>query len=599
MNAVAAVYGAADQRAARAAVALMLNRMPRRAAGHRSSLADESGVVAAAGKAPAFASKADYAILAGDLRLDNAPELRAALGLPAGTADATLALEAFAKWGDDFARRLAGDFAFVILDRRERRLLAVRDALGIRPLFYRLGTDHMRCASELAALVEPGDRPDEGYLAEMLTGDPAGGDATPFLSVRRVPAAHVLIASRSGVKVVRYWEPPREPLSGTLEEHGERFRDVFDTAVRACCAGHAQPAVHLSGGLDSSSVLGAVCAAGLEPIAGSLVFPWPEADEREWIAVAARHWSIEPILVAPAVTPAAHDLHAIAAHADIPDYPTGGPMLAPLHAALRERGAGVVLTGFGGDQWWSGETAYMADLLRRGRLGALRRWHAAGASIGDEVQWSWQTFARDGVLPLVPNPLKRAVRHFAPAPLPSWIDRAFARRVDLRARLRRRPDTSGAPSESWRRMRWRLDSGGEAFAREKLDLHAVASGIELRHPLQDRRLVELAFALPESARIGVPRNRAAMRLGMGPDLPPAIAARVTKADISAVLVSALGGADVQPHLTAPRLADLGWIDPAGLADLAARVAAGDSAAAGPLWRVIGIEAWLNEMFGAR
>lgn len=601
MNAVAAVFGAAGAQAARAAVAQLLDRMPARGAGHRVIVADEAGVVGASGGSPAFASRPDLALLAGDLRLDNAGELRQTLALPADAAEAVIALEAYARWGDGFAAHLAGDFAIVLIDRPARRLIAIRDALGIRPLFYRSGTSHLRCASEIGALVEPGDAPDEGFLAEVLAGDIADIEGTPFLSVRRVPAGHMLIAASGGVRVTRYWEPPHALLDGTLADHAERFRETFDEAVRARAAGHARVGVHLSGGLDSSSVLGTVAATGCaEPVAASLRFPWPEADESDWIAAAARRWSIDPLLVTPPLDPPANDLASAAVHRDIPDYPTGAPLFAPLQAALKDAGVTTVLTGFGGDQWWSGEMAHMADLLRRGRFGALRRWRAAGGRIGAESAWRWPSFARDGLLPLVPPLVRRAARHLRPAPLPAWIDAGFARRASLRDRLRHRRAGAGAPSESWRRMRWRLDSGEEAFAKEQLDRLSVASGVELRHPFYDRRLVELAFATPEDARIGADRNRAAMREAMAPRLAPETAARVTKADLSRVLVEAARAPDVQLHLAVPSLAALGWVDTAEVARLAERVRLeGATGAAAPLWRLLAVEAWLTHLFGAR
>lgn len=601
MNAVAAVFGAAGAQAARAAVTQLLDRMPARGAGHRVIVADEAGVVGVSGGSPAFASKPDLALIAGDLRLDNGGELRQALALPADAADAVVALEAYARWGDGFAAHLAGDFALVLIDRAARRLLAIRDALGIRPLFYRSGTSHLRCASEIGALVEPGDAADEGFLAEVLAGDIADSEGTPYLSVRRVPAGHMLIATGDGARLTRYWEPPRAVLEGSLADHAGRFREAFDEAVCARAADHARVGVHLSGGLDSSSVLGTVAATRCaDPVAASLRFPWPEADESDWIAAAARRWSIEPLVVVPPLEPPANDLASSAVHGDLPDYPTGRPLFAPLQDALKGAGVSVVLTGFGGDQWWSGEMAHMADLVRRGRFGALRRWRAAGDRIGAESAWSWPSFARDGLLPLVPSLVRRGARLVRPASLPSWIDPGFARRVALRDRLRRPRAGAGAPSESWRRMRWRLDSGEEAFAKEQLDRLSVASGVELRHPFYDRRLVELAFALPEDARLGAERNRAAMREAMAPRLAPEIAARVTKADLSRVLVEAARAPGVQAHMAVPSLAALGWVDTAAVARLADRVrGAGDTGAAAPLWRVLAVEAWLTHLFGAR
>jgi asparagine synthase (glutamine-hydrolysing) len=574
MNAVAAVFGAAPPQAARAAVARMLDRMPERAAGHRVVLAGEYGVVGAAGKAPVFSS-GGAALLAGDLRLDNAGGLRGVLGLAADAPAAVVVIEAFARWRDDFAAQLVGDFAVVMLDRQERRLIAVRDPLGIRPLFYRRGTSHVRIASELRALVEPGDDPDEGFLAEVLSGSINDVEATPYLSVRRLPAGHVLIATETDVRVARYWEPAPEPDSGSPSDHAERVRAAFDEAVRARCEGAAHVGVHLSGGLSSASVFGAIHANQFAaPVAGALRFPWPEADESEWTTIAARRWSTEPVVFVD-VDPAGHDLASVAAHADIPDDPTGSPVFAPLQPALKGSGAGCVLTGFGGADWWSSGP------------------EEASAS-------GWRAFADGRLLPLIPAVVRRGARRLVRETLPAWVDPAFAARVGLRDRLRRRPDTSDAPGAGWRRMRLRLGSGEEAFRKERLDRLAVASGLELRHPFYDRRVVELAFAMPDAADTGDRTHHEAMVTAMSERLAPDTASRTARPDWSRLLVEAASAPDVQRYLSFPALSDRGWVNQREVASLVERVRAhGDAAAAAPLWRVIAVEACLTDIFGAR
>ncbi|MDQ3170649.1 MAG: asparagine synthase-related protein, partial [Acidobacteriota bacterium] len=535
MNAVAAVLGAADAVAARAAVISMLDRMPARGAGVRVIAEDPLGVVGAAGRSPASSARGDHVSLVGDLRLDNGAEVRRSLGLDPGSTSAATALEAYARWGVEFAARLAGDFAFVILDPRNARAVAVRDALGIRPLYYRRGAYDLRIASELSALIDPGDAVDEGFLAEAIAGDLVDPEGTPYAAIKRLPGAHALVITAASQRLVRYWEPSTDVLSGSPSDHADRFRETFDAAVRAACAGDARVGVHLSGGLDSSSVLGSVMAnAVATPVAASILLPWPDADERVWIDAAAARWSLTPILVSPPVDPAAHGLADIAVHHDLPDMPAGGPLLAPLHRALRDAGVETVLTGFGGDQWWSGESAHMADLLGRFDLAALWSWHRSGGAMGD-VAWSWPAFVSSGILPHVPAAAKRLVRRVAPAPLPSCIAADFAARVGLRDRLRRRPETRHAPSESWRHLRWRLSSGEEALTKERMDRMAIAHGVELRHPLYDRRLVDLAFVTPDSARLARGRNRVVMRDAMADRLSAATRARQTKAELSQVL----------------------------------------------------------------
>lgn len=597
MNAVAAVIGAADRTSARAAVIDMIERMPARGAGRRVIVEDALGVAGASGRSPATGARGDDTRLVGDLRLDNGVDVRRALGLDAATTDEAAVLEAYARWGLDFAARLAGDFAFVIFDGRNARALAVRDPLGIRPLCYRRTGTGIRIASELRALVAPGDVPDEGYLAEALAGDVVDVEGTPYAAIRRVPAAHVLVLTASGARLVRYWEPSTDILPGSLADHADRFRAAFDEAVKSCCAGETRVGLHLSGGLDSSSVLGSVMTHGFAtPVAASNLLPWPAAEERAWIDAAAARWSIAPIFVEPAVAPAAHDLAQVAAHCELPDFPVGAPLMAPLHQALRAEGISTVLTGFGGDQWWSGESAHMADLLARLDLRALSAWRSAGASMGSAA-WSWRMFVSSGVLPHVPVAAKRLVRRFRPAPLPSWVAHDFGARVALVDRLRQRPDTRHAPSETWRHLRWRLSSGEEALTRERLDRMAVSHGVELRHPLYDRRLVDLAFVTPDTARLAGGRSRVVMREAMGDRLAPQTRARNSKAELSDVLVSAAHAPDLDRYLALPNLTALGWID-RGEAEAVVNAVRTRGAidAASAFWSIVGVEAWLADAF---
>ncbi|MDQ3068776.1 MAG: asparagine synthase-related protein [Acidobacteriota bacterium] len=600
MNAVAAVFGAADQQLARVTVATMLARMRVRAAGRRVDGAEGLTMLAASGRDPALSSRAGHAILAGDLRLDNRRELLSRLGLASGTADADIALEAYLRWGVPFAREFAGAFTLLIADRREGRLVAVRDHLGIRPLHYRGGASGVRVASELQALVESGDRLNEGFLAEVLSGDIVDRAGTAYEAISRVPPGHVLIADTNGARVVRYWEPSTGQHDGSAAEHAERLREAFDEAVRAATDGHDSVGVHVSGGLDSSSVIGTVAANRFaEPIAGSYLLPWPEADERRWIDATCARWGIAPLLLEPPIAPARHDLDAIARHGDLPDHPSGGPLLSVLHDALRAHTSGPILTGMGGDQWWSGEKAHLADLVRAGRASDVAAWRAAGPAMG-QIAWSWPNFVRDGLVPLVPAAARRAVRRVRPLPPPPWIDRGFAARTHLLERKRSRPQVTRAPSESWRRQRWRLDSGEEAIALERVDRHAVAAGVDLRHPFYDRRLVELAFATPDTARISGGRNRAVLRDAMADRLAPEVRARDSKADPTQLLICAARDPAIAPHLSLPVLSQMGWIDAAASARIVEQtVRDGDPDAVMNFWYLVGVEAWLRETFGAR
>jgi asparagine synthase (glutamine-hydrolysing) len=172
--------------------------------------------------------------------------------------------------------------------------------------------------------------------------------------------------------------------------------------------------------------------------------------------------------------------------------------------------------------------------------------------------------------------------------------------VHLMDRLRQRPPAIGAPSESWRRMRWRIESGEEAIALGHLDRLGSATGVELRHPFYDRRLVELSFMIPPGAHLADRSDRSVMRRAMRDRLPAEIAARTSKADLTRLLVHAARHPGVARHRGLASLAEAGWIRPDAAAAIVSRtIDAGDVDAAPLFWRLIGVEAWLNRAFQAR
>lgn len=514
-----------------------------------------------------------------------------------GDAAASIA-RAYLGSGDGFVGRLDGDFAFVLHDDRHRRVLAARDALGIRPLYYRMDRAGLRSAFDLRSLVADDEPLDEGFLAEVLAGDIVSVDATPYASIRRLPAGHLMTLDHGAVRVRRYWDPPRDVLLEPLDRLADRFRDVFDAAVRARAACDGALGVHVSGGLDSSSVLASVAANGGALVALSLALDGPEADEREWIAKSTAHAGVHARLIEPAHDLGARALAEMESTADLPDFPTAGPLVGALQDAARAAGAGAVLTGFGGDQWWTGEAALASDLLRRARIGRLAAWARAGASMG-QLQWERGMLLRDGIVPLLPPAARRLARAVRPTRAPAWIAPRFAARVNLVDRLRARPDTSGAPSESWRRLRWRLESGEEAAAIESLHRVSAASGVELRHPFYDRELVALAFRMPPEAHIAGGRDRSVMRRAMSERLHPDVAARTSKADLSALLLETLRSPRVEAHRALTSLVEREWLEPDAARAVVARALAGDARMATTAWRLLAVEAWLKLRFRSR
>ena len=133
-----------------------------------------------------------------------------------------------------------------------------------------------------------------------------------------------------------------------------------------------------------------------------------------------------------------------------------------------------------------------------------------------------------------------------------------------------------------------------------MDRLGVRFGMEMRHPMYDRRLIELAFSIPDSSRIADGRGRVVLREAMAPRLPCAVVGRTSKGDVSQVWIEAARSPDLEPYLGVPTLTALGWIRPRVVADIVERTRErGDTTAAHAFWLIVSVEAWFHEVFGAR
>ena len=557
-----------------------------------------------------------------DGRIDNRTELAATLESSGATfrrgTDAELALRAYERWGAECPLRLLGDFALIVWDARQRVLFCARDVMAVRPLYYVLRPDLCACASEprqfiAAGIVAP--EPNEAMVAEYLADRIRSADETIYRDVRRLPAAHTLTVSADGSARSRYWslEVGEERRYATDAEYAEEFRAIFTDAVR-CRLRTDRPvaAAFLSGGLDSSAVVGTAHLVADEtgvppPETFSLVFHGdPACDESAYIRDVLDMWRAPAHVMEPDAPDGRRCRRQIARRLE--------PMASPfeqiagsLRARIAERGARVVLTGCGGDHAFAGSLFHYADLLRAGRFLAAARQMRDDVALEDYGWTAQQAFAV-GVLPLVPRPLKRLVGPVArrlgwPGRVPSWIDRAFAARTGLEARLH--PPAPPRWPASFSRAAVADGFSAAALHVPLEETERVASEFELeeRHPFLDRRVVEFAVALPESQRWRGDGTKVVLRNALAPLLPASVRTRRDKADFSAQafrVLESLGGRRLVDDL---RIGQLGWVDQAEVSalyrEMRRRFHGGDprfSDRLFPMWAIAGVELWYRFAF---
>ena len=516
-------------------------------------------------------------------------------------------LDAFAQYGEDAGRHLIGDFAFAIWDRRASRLTCVRDAMGQRPVFYAVTNHCLIFGSEPQQVrlhPEVSTRVNEAMVAEYLSGQPATVAETLWEGVRRLPPAHALIADQRGVREHRFWDLSDFADASDTQEASdpERLRELFQDAVKCRVTDARKVGVFLSGGIDSSCVAGMaqrLARAGESALVSglSIRFPFQPCDETRYIDEVVRGTGIGAVAMDAVQVSGAEVRAEVERYLDAPSYPNG-LVLDPLRRRAAALGFDVVLTGYGGDEWFGGRVASSAELIRSRRFIAgvttLLNERRAGGRV------SPRRLARALVGSVLPEPVIAAIRRRRGTP-PSfeWIRGDFAARVSLIDRLR----SGSAPAfetADQRRIFEVTQSAGQVIADEVEDRAAHAAGIDQRHPFCDRRIAEYGFSLPPAQRTTERGSKVALRHTFRDLLPRAVFERTDKAEFSSTFVEALehlGGSQLFESLASE---EAGWVDGRTLRERYSRMIglyrAGDDAYipwSEGLWEVIGLEMWLD------
>ncbi|MEJ2541676.1 MAG: asparagine synthase (glutamine-hydrolyzing), partial [Gemmatimonadota bacterium] len=275
--------------------------------------------------------------------------------------DSEVALHLYEDHGRDFVHHLRGQFAFVLWDEREGTLLAVRDRLGIKPLFFAEVGDTLLLASEAKALFAVGVRARWDLMAvyQLLHACPRPS-VTMFAGVRQIPPGHMLVSTPAGYRLEKYWEvpnPPALPSPGGEPDAAlvKRVRDLVTESVRTRLQADVPVGCLLSGGLDSSSILGIAGASQDTPVGAFTVgFDDADFDESPGAAEAARFSRADHHVVAVTDRVLADHFHDAVWHAETVQYNAHGTARFLLSRAVRDAGYKSVLAGEGADELFYG-----------------------------------------------------------------------------------------------------------------------------------------------------------------------------------------------------------------------------------------------------
>jgi len=443
----------------------------------------------------------------------NHHEVQRELGLthPRTRTDTEILVEAWERWGEAALPRFAGQFAFGIWDRRERRLTLARDRFGEKPLFWHEAGARLTFASTIAALLAaPWIRKslDPRALLELVTIRYVVAPRTILAGISKVPPGHLMRVDARGREVVRWWSPPGSRGRATPRDAVEQFDHLLRQATRRTLVSDVPVALFLSDGIDSHGI----AAAGgdevpsLSYVADDRPMPQPPRKGRHRTIRVTDEERLEDL------APALQGL----------TEPTGDGVAVATWQLVRagRRDATVFLCGHGGDEIMGGY-----DLNK-----ALFRLRLAHAARGLPAAWLRAPLDRalNGTEPFHERlrRLRRASRATTPDAARFIIHRPL-RTEDLRALFGAGADLSGG-LESVERLYSRLSDEHadldriqavmlHTFVTENLmsfsDAVGMAWSAEIRMPYLDRDLVDFVLRLPPGQRAqAIPRRLRTKRL---------------------------------------------------------------------------------------
>ena len=279
--------------------------------------------------------------------------------------DTEVILHAYEEWGVECLNYFRGMFAFAIWDSNLRRLFLARDRLGKKPLVYFHQKSHFAFASEIKALLQvPGIKREVNAYAihHYLTYQYIPSPGTIFQGIQKLPPAHYLLYDRKGnIKIERYWRLHFNSNAQTgidPQEVNDRIRKELEESVRLRLISDVPLGAFLSGGVDSSIIVGIMARLSRKPVKTfSIGFEEMEFDEISYARMVSKHFSTEhhEFIVKP------NDIEILPKLVWHYNEPFADSSAIPTYyvANMTKDYVKVVLTGDAGDENFAGYPRYL------------------------------------------------------------------------------------------------------------------------------------------------------------------------------------------------------------------------------------------------
>jgi asparagine synthase (glutamine-hydrolysing) len=425
--------------------------------------------------------------------------------------------------------KLRGMFAYAIWDARKEQLLLVRDRFGKKPLYYAALPDGFYFGSELKCLRAAGVplEPDEEALRLYFYFTYIPDPHSAFRNVRKLePGAWLIYRRGESVRTGRYWRPPQlaeAPPAGTSEEDACRqLKDTFDEAVRLRMIADVPLGAFLSGGIDSSCVVASMARQSADPVKTfSIGFEEANFNELDYARLVAKQYKTDhhEILVRP---DSVSIVESLVRHFDEPFGDTSAiPTFIVSQFAVQH--VKVALSGDGGDELFGGYTRYAT-------IEKLRSLDRTPQALRRVISWfadqlPYRAYGKNFLRMISrPTPLDRYFEgNFAPYFLrrellePNWMlpgEAVFVAKTLAGCLL---PNGADVLSQA---MYFETAAHLPGDMLVKVDRMSMANSLEVRCPLLDHHVAELAASIPNSWKVREGRGKYILLKALGDRLPP-------------------------------------------------------------------------------
>jgi asparagine synthase (glutamine-hydrolysing) len=540
--------------------------------------------------------------------------------------DTETIVHAYEQWGDECVHRFRGMFGFALWDAPRRRLLLVRDRLGIKPVYWTRTRDALLFGSEIKAilasdLIDP--RPNYAVLPEVLSTRYTSGSETLFTGVHKLLPGHLLVFERGDIRIRQYWDLPERPadrLARQTDDNGvsargtngrgqrdvvARFRELLEESVRLRLMSDVPLGMFLSGGIDSSAVAALMAPMIDRPLQTfSVAFKDRAFNELEYARDVARAIKADSHEIVIDDRDFFTALPTLVWHED---EPIAHPSSVPLYfvSKLARRHVTVVLTGEGSDELLAGYGKYprVAFNWRAGAVYERLLPQAVRGSIARSVvsrlPRRLARYATRSFLAMDRSAESMCFDNFAAIRLadqqrllsPEFRDTATRDRA-YGASLGYFNTRNGA-STLLDRL---LYADIKTYLVEllmKQDQMSMATSIESRVPFLDHKLVEYAATLPDAWKLQGWTTKRVLREAMKGLLPESILNR-PKMGFPVPFARWTRGAwntVARDVLLDRRSRERGVLDPAAVDRLLQDHAAGRTEGGDRLWALLNLELW--------